>query len=163
MDQLNNWSSLTLIENYSGELPMTPTMTEEEVIDTFIEIEPLDQDGFLKVKETLTRIGIPTRVTGEDLPSLWQSCHVFHKRGKYYIVSFKQLFLLDGKFNRTDFTDEDYDRACIVANLLEQWSLVKLVDPFTPVDQNVRITVIPHRDKAKWNLRQKYSLGHPHN
>lgn len=134
-------------------------MTEEEVMSDFIEIEPLDQDGFLKVKETLTRIGIPSRKNPEDQPILWQSCHVFHKRGRYFIVSFKQLFLLDGKFSRTEFTDEDLDRVCVVANLLEQWGLVKIINPIEPIDANVRLTVIPFREKRNWNLQQKYSIG----
>lgn len=134
-------------------------MTEDEVLQTFIEIEPLDQDGFLKVRESLTRVGIPSRQSNSDLPILWQSCHVFQKKGRYYIVSFKQLFLLDGKEKQTDLTDEDIDRVCIVANLLQQWGLVKLKEPIQPLDNSVRLTIIPFREKKNWDLRQKYTIG----
>ena len=75
-------------------------MNSQDVTDKFIEIDAVDSDTFLKIKETLTRLGIASRKTGEK-PTLWQSCHILHKRGKYYIVHFKQMFLLDGKFERT--------------------------------------------------------------
>lgn len=130
---------------------------KSDLVDTFFEIEALDRDQFLKVKETLTRIGIPTRKLENGKPTLWQTCHVLHKRGRYYICHFKQLFLLDGRNRVTDFTDEDSDRTAHIVRLLEEWGLVRSL--FDTDGPPVSVTVIPYREKSNWNLKPKYSLG----
>ena len=126
------------------------------MIENFIEIELKDESDFLKVKETLTRIGIASKK--ENV--LWQSCHILHKRGKLYIVHFKELFALDGK--ETNFTLEDVARRNTIANLLEQWGLVKIVNPLicgnhrAPISQ---IKILLFKEKADWELRAKYTIG----
>jgi hypothetical protein len=134
-------------------------MNSQDVTDKFIEIESVDSDTFLKVKETLTRIGIASRKSGEK-PTLWQSCHILHKRGRYYIVHFKQMFLLDGKFDKTELSQDDLDRATAIVNLLQQWNLVKTKKTQSVVpSNNVNLTVISFADRSKWNLKSKYSIG----
>ena len=91
-------------------------------IDTMVEVTLKEEEDFLKVRETLTRIGVASR---KD-KTLYQSCHILHKQGKYYIVHFKELFALDGK--PTDFTDEDKGRRNTITNLLTEWGLVSIVD-----------------------------------
>lgn len=131
------------------------------VIQECIEVTLPTPDDFLKVKETLTRIGVASR-KNIDSPILYQSCHILHKRGQYYIVSFKELFLLDGKMQQTQFTDDDKARRNSIANMLAEWGLVSLVDaaksahPVTPPGQ---ITVIPFREKQNWQLVAKYEIG----
>lgn len=133
-------------------------MDNRQLVESFIEVESLDRDQFLKVKETLTRVGIASRQLAENgKPTLWQSCHILHKKGHYYCVHFKQLFLLDGKVGSTVFTEEDKDRTELVAALLQEWGLVKVIGP---IDKPVcAITVIPYTDKNRWNLRPKYTIG----
>jgi len=92
-------------------------------LDTFIEVKLHQEDDFLKVKETLTRVG----VASEKNKTLYQSCHILHKRGKYYIVHFKELFALDGKPSSLD--EEDLARRNTIANLLADWGLIELVNP----------------------------------
>ena len=128
-----------------------------EVLDSFVEIEPLDENAFLKVKETLTRIGLASRKEG-DKPILWQSCHVFHKRGRYYIVHFKQMFLLDGRLGSC-ITQEDLDRVTMVVEMLSNWGLVKPIKPLPTYDENTRVKVLPYAEKSKWDLRTKYNIG----
>jgi|TARA_R100000951_G_scaffold32542_2_gene27722 hypothetical protein len=121
-----------------------------------IEVTLDQQDDFLKVRETLTRIGIASR---KD-QTLYQSCHVLHKQGKYYIVHFKELFALDGK--PVNFDQADVARRNTIANLLSDWGLIKLVDadksvdPVAPMSQ---IKIIPHKDKSEWTLEAKYTIG----
>jgi hypothetical protein len=132
------------------------------ILDSFIEIDPVDSDTFLKVKETLTRIGIACRKPGEDRPTLWQSCHILHKKGRYYIVHFKQLFLLDGRFGKTKLSEEDLARTALIADMLVEWGLVKTVKDIPEYDYSklkTRVTVIPHKEKGNWNLRSKYNIG----
>ncbi len=133
-------------------------MENKNIIDSFIEIETLSNDDFLKVKETLTRIGIASRKQKEK-PILWQSCHVLHKNGKYYIVHFKQMFMLDGKFEKTKLSEEDIERTQVIANLLQQWGLIKIKKPLPQIEKNVNLVVIPYKEKDKWNLKNKYSIG----
>lgn len=133
-------------------------MENRNVADSFIEIESVDNDGFLKIKETLTRIGIASRAD-EGKPTLWQSCHILHKRGRYYIVHFKQMFLLDGKNDRTTVSVEDLTRTQVIANLLSQWGLVELKREPSEVYENVNLVVIPFHEKSKWITRSKYSIG----
>jgi hypothetical protein len=121
-----------------------------------IEIELPDSESFLKVKETLTRIGIASRKEKK----LHQSCHILHKQGKYAILHFKELFILDGKEN--NITEEDYGRRNTIVNLLEEWNLIKVVDqsktqdPITPLSQ---IKIISYKEKNDWELSSKYQIG----
>lgn len=128
----------------------------EELVKDFIEVRLPDRQNFLKVMETLTRIGV---ASSQD-QKLYQSCHILHKRGKYYILSFKELFALDGK--PTNFSDEDKARRNKIANLLADWGLVELVDPEkskSPVAPMNKIKIIPFKDKAQWVLESKYHVG----
>ena len=132
-----------------------------DVVDDFVEVELPMSDNFLKVKETLERIGIASYKKGK----LYQSCHILHKRGRYYIVHFKELFKLDGK--PSTLTKEDVRRRNTIANLLEEWGLVNIINDeifyegnsngnFLPMK---KIRIIPYKDKDKWVLIQKYNLG----
>lgn len=126
------------------------------VIDSLVEVKIGEEEDFLKIKETLTRIGVASRKEKK----LYQSCHILHKQGKYYIVHFKELFALDGK--PSNFTDEDKGRRNTIAQLLEEWGLVKVVDenmvkePKTPLSQ---IKILPHKEKKDWELVAKYNIG----
>ena len=130
-------------------------MINEEVND-LVEITFPEKDDFLKIRETLTRIGVASRKEKE----LFQSCHILHKRSKYYIVHFKELFKLDGK--PTNIDENDIGRRNSIIKLLEQWNLVSVVDqgkieaPLTPLSQ---IKIIPYRQKSEWKLTSKYSIG----
>ena len=121
-----------------------------------IEIKLKQPDDFLKIKETLTRIGIASKKDN----TLYQSCHILHKQKRYYIVHFKELFALDGK--PTDFSDIDEGRRNTIVNLLVEWGLAEVVDaertknPVTPLNQ---IKVISFKDKNEWKLVSKYSIG----
>lgn len=120
-----------------------------------VEVDLNSPDDFLKIKETLTRIGIASK---KD-KTLYQSCHILHKRGRYAILHFKELFKLDGK--QTDITDEDLDRRDAIALLLFEWNLLKSVG----VDREEekvdlkQIKIVPFREKHEWNLETKYSIG----
>lgn len=121
-----------------------------------VEVRLIDRDNFLKVRETLTRIGIASR---RDM-TLYQSCHILHKQGKYYIVHFKELFALDGK--PTNFAETDVARRNTIANLVAEWGLVDLVVPektMDPVHPLSQIKVLPYKDKEQWNLVVKYNIG----
>lgn len=127
------------------------------ILDSMVEVKLANEDDFLKVRETLTRIGVASK---KD-QILYQSCHILHKQGKYYIVHFKELFALDGK--PTDITEDDYSRRNTIANLVAEWGLVALVDiektkqPVAPLSQ---IKVLPFKEKDQWNLVAKYNIGH---
>jgi hypothetical protein len=126
------------------------------IIDTFLEINLFNEEDFLKIKETLTRIGIASKKDNK----LFQSCHILHKQGKYYIVHFKQLFSLDGKL--TDFDIDDEARRNTIAILLEEWNLLKIVDKHmyevnkAPISQ---IKILSHKEKKDWELVTKYTIG----
>lgn len=129
-----------------------------DIIRDCVEVRLTSPENFLKVKETLTRIGIASR---KD-KILYQSCHVLHKQGKYYIVHFKELFLLDGKVSRTNFEDADRARRNTIANLLAEWGLIELVDPTrsaAPVAVANQVTILPFREKSEWTLLAKYEIG----
>lgn len=137
------------------------------LITTFVEVALPTPDDFLKVKETLCRVGVASHKDPEQ-PKLYQSCHILHKAdrvalvSRYYITHFKELFLLDGKAGQTHFTDDDRARRNTIANMLAEWKLVVLVDPLksvAPVVPISSITVIPFRDKDKWQLCAKYEIG----
>lgn len=122
-----------------------------------VEVTLPTPDEFLKVKETLTRIGVASR-TGN---TLFQSCHILHKQGRYYIVHFKELFLLDGKQAQTQFDAADRARRNTIARMLSDWGLVNLVRPdsLQSFAAPSEVTVIPYRDKPKWTLVAKYEIG----
>lgn len=125
-------------------------------VDTLLEVRLKKEDDFLKVRETLTRIGVSSRKEKK----LFQSCHILHKRGKYYIVHFKELFALDGK--PTDFDDSDLGRRNTIANLLAEWGLVEIVFPaktIEPVAPLSQIKIISYSERADWELVAKYNIG----
>lgn len=121
-----------------------------------VEIRLRDPDDFLKVRETLTRIG----VASERTKTLYQSCHILHKRGRYAICHFKEMFVFDGK--PSSFDEEDFVRRNTVANLLASWGLVVLVDPVAsryPETDLRLVKIIPFKDRNSWTLTRKYNLG----
>jgi len=115
-----------------------------------------EPDDFLKIKETLTRIGVASK---KEHNTLFQSCHILHKQGRYFIVHFKELFMLDGK--PSNFTEDDIGRRNTIATLLSDWGLLTIVDELqTEIKTSLRqIKIISHRDKNEWNLESKYSIG----
>jgi hypothetical protein len=121
-----------------------------------LEITLSEPDDFLKVRETLTRIGVASR---KETNKLYQSCHILHKQGRYFIVHFKELFLLDGK--PSNLTVNDLQRRNTIATLLSDWGLVSIVNPDQAKDKAPlrQIKIIPHREKANWELLPKYSIG----
>lgn len=126
------------------------------VVDQLIEVRLAKEDDFLKVKETLTRIGVASK---RDM-KLYQSCHILHKQGRYYIVHFKELFALDGK--PSSISEEDYGRRNTIVKLLDEWGLVESVTPVTalePLTPLSQIKVIPHKEKTQWELVAKYNIG----
>ena len=124
--------------------------------DNMIEVKLNEGDDFLKVRETLTRIGVASR---KD-KTLYQSCHILHKQGRYFIVHFKELFALDGK--PSNFSDSDISRRNTIPNLLAEWGLLTLVTPDLskqPVAPISQIKVLPFKEKDQWNLTAKYNIG----
>jgi len=125
-------------------------------IDQMVEIKLNNDDDFLKVRETLTRIGVASR---KDR-TLYQSCHILHKQGRYFLVHFKELFALDGK--PTNFADDDIARRNTIVNLLAEWGLISLVDPnksTDPIANISQIKVLPFKEKDEWTLTPKYNIG----
>jgi hypothetical protein len=125
-------------------------------IEDMVEVTLKEKDDFLKVRETLTRIGVASKK--EKI--LYQSCHILHKQSKYYIVHFKELFSLDGK--PTDFSENDVARRNTVVNLLSDWDLLGIVDKEKTKELTVslsQIKIIPHKEKAEWQLIPKYNIG----
>ena len=121
-----------------------------------LEVRIEEPDDFLKIKETLTRIGVSSKKVQN---TLYQSCHILHKQGRYFIVHFKELFLLDGK--PSNFTNDDFARRNTIATLLSDWGLLEVVIPAqaSPKTSLRSIKIISHRDKKEWNLESKYSIG----
>ena len=128
-------------------------MTDEKM-EGMLEVTLKEPDDFLKVRETLSRIGVSSRKE----KVLYQSCHILHKQGKYFIVHFKELFLLDGK--PVNFSENDIPRRNKIAELLQDWGLLTIVDKSekqtVPINQ---IKIISHREKSEWELRTKYDIG----
>ena len=124
-------------------------------INSLVEVSLKEADDFLKVKETLTRIGVASKKNN----TLYQSCHILHKQGKYYIVHFKELFGLDGKPN--DINADDLSRRNTIAKLLAEWGLLGIVNPkiAEPADSMSSIKIIPFSQKKDWNLVAKYNIG----
>ena len=124
------------------------------IVDSLLEVKLHEEEDFLKVKETLTRIGIASRKERK----LYQSCHILHKQGRYYIVHFKELFLLDGK--EANFAEEDVKRRNVIASLLQEWGLIDVVTK-VEVDTSAMSTIkiIPFNEKNEWELVVKYNIG----
>ena len=128
----------------------------DTLIEAMVEVKLNEPDDFLKVRETLTRIGIASRKE----KTLFQSCHILHKQGKYYIVHFKELFALDGK--TTNFTENDTARRNSIANLLSEWELITLVEPDKSAEPTVplsQLKILSFKEKDEWDLTPKYNIG----
>ena len=121
--------------------------------DMMLEVSLKEPDDFLKVRETLTRIGVASRKERK----LYQSCHILHKRGKYYIVHFKELFALDGK--PTNITSNDVQRRNRIAKLLSDWGLIEISTEVTDLAPLNQIKVLSFKDKGEWTLESKYNIG----
>lgn len=120
-----------------------------------LEVTLNEPDDFLKVRETLTRIGVASRKEQK----LFQSCHILHKQGRYFVVSFKELFLLDGK--KSNLESQDLARRNTIATLLSDWGLVNIVDKSICADKAPlrQIKIVSFREKDEWELCQKYNIG----
>tara|TARA_Y100000310_G_scaffold118480_1_gene117353 strand:- start:16 stop:429 length:414 start_codon:yes stop_codon:yes gene_type:complete len=121
-----------------------------------VEIKLNSEDDFLKVRETLTRMGVSSRKEKK----LYQSCHILHKRGRYAIMHFKELFELDGL--DSNISDNDIGRRNTIANLLDEWGLLKVIEEFEedePMSRVSQIKIISHKDKEDWELIPKYHIG----
>ena len=137
---------------------MSTSFTEQEVQwtpDQMVEVNLSEPDDFLKVRETLTRIGVASRKEKK----LYQSCHILHKQGKYYIVHFKELFALDGK--SANLSLNDVQRRNRIIQLLSDWGLITIKKPDVIVDVAPlsQIKVLSYKDKGGWNLESKYNIG----
>jgi len=126
---------------------------------SMLEVMLSEPDDFLKIRETLTRIGVASRKDQK----LFQSCHILHKQGRYFIVHFKELFLLDGK--PSSLLENDVQRRNTIATLLADWGLVSLVNPESAKDLAPlrQIKVIPFKEKTQWELCPKYNIGNSNN
>jgi hypothetical protein len=125
-------------------------------LSNFVEVVLNEQDDFLKVRETLTRIGVSSRKE----KVLYQSCHILHKQGKYYVVHFKELFALDGK--PSNISENDIHRRNAIAKLLEEWGLIRIINPEIIVDKIAplhQIKIISFKEKDEWELIAKYNIG----
>jgi hypothetical protein len=125
-------------------------------LSKFVEVVLNEQDDFLKVRETLTRIGVSSRKE----KVLYQSCHILHKQGKYYVVHFKELFALDGK--PSNISENDIQRRNAIAKLLEEWGLIKIMNPQVMTDNIAplhQIKIIAFKEKDEWELVAKYQIG----
>jgi hypothetical protein len=126
------------------------------MLQSMIEVHLKNDDDFLKVRETLTRIGVASHKN----KTIYQSCHILHKQGKYYIVHFKELFALDGK--PSNFGEDDISRRNTIVNLLAEWGLITVVQPTKskePVAPLNQIKILPFKEKNDWNLEAKYNIG----
>ena len=137
---------------------MSTSFTEQEVqwtADQMVEVNLSEPDDFLKVRETLTRIGVASRKEKK----LYQSCHILHKQGKYYIVHFKELFALDGK--SANLSLNDVQRRNRIIQLLSDWGLISIKKPDTIVDVAPlsQIKVLAQKEKGDWTLESKYNIG----
>lgn len=127
----------------------------EWTVENMVEVQLSQPDDFLKIRETLSRIGIASKKDKK----LYQSCHILHKQGRYFIVHFKELFGLDGK--QTNFSEEDQSRRNTIVKLLNDWGLVKVLSEEKIVDQAPlsQIKVIAFKEKSEWILETKYNIG----
>ena len=120
-----------------------------------VEVRLRNPDDFLKIRETLTRIGVASRHENK----LYQSCHILHKQGRYFIVSFKEMFMLDGR--ESNFSEQDLKRRNRIAKLLCDWGLVEMITEVAAEDlaPMTQVKVLPYKEKAKWELVPKYRMG----
>ena len=121
--------------------------------EKMLEVSLKEPDDFLKIRETLSRIGVASRKERK----LYQSCHILHKQGRYYIVHFKELFALDGK--ETNLSENDIARRNTIANLLKDWGLVEVIGTSEPVAPLSQIKIISFKEKDEWTLETKYNIG----
>jgi|TARA_Y100000114_G_scaffold40792_1_gene36323 hypothetical protein len=121
--------------------------------DNMLEVTLKEPDDFLKVRETLSRIGVASRKEKK----LYQSCHILHKQGKYYIVHFKELFALDGK--ETNLTENDIGRRNRIASLLKDWGLINISSEVQNMSPLSQIKIISFKEKSEWTLETKYNIG----
>ena len=121
--------------------------------EQMLEVSLKEPDDFLKVRETLSRIGVASRKERK----LYQSCHILHKQGRYFIVHFKELFALDGK--ETNLSENDIARRNTIANLLDDWDLIEVFGNAEPVAPLSQIKVLSYREKEEWTLETKYNIG----
>tara|TARA_E500000331_G_C16714168_1_gene479494 strand:+ start:118 stop:519 length:402 start_codon:yes stop_codon:yes gene_type:complete len=121
--------------------------------EQMLEVSLKEPDDFLKVRETLSRIGVASRKERK----LYQSCHILHKQGRYYIVHFKELFALDGK--KTNLTENDIARRNTIAGLLKDWGLIDVLGSAEPAAPLSQIKVLSFREKEEWTLETKYNIG----
>jgi hypothetical protein len=131
-------------------------MESDNKVQDLVEVKLKSEEDFLKIRETLTRMGVSSRKENK----LYQSCHILHKRGKYYIVHFKELFKLDGL--PSDISEEDLGRRNAIISLLEEWGLLILVDEDKieePMVSIAQIKILPHKEKDDWELIPKYHIG----
>lgn len=151
------FDSITEIDDNNNRYFRLDNLNRDELVRTLIEVTCNSTDDFLKIKETLTRIGIANR----DKKTLYQSCHILHKKGKFYITHFKEMFAMDSRY--TEMTLDDYARRNHIAKLLEDWGLLKILNKdvmYIPVDDSpVNVYVLPYREKTKWNMQSKYNIG----
>ena len=129
---------------------------EDNIRGCGVEVSLPSPEHFLKIKETLTRIGIASKKDKK----LYQSCHILHKQGRYAILHFKELFILDSKEN--NLSEDDIGRRNTITNLLEEWGLINIVDPTKsedPVSPLNNIKILSHKEKANWILESKYQIG----
>ena len=127
-----------------------------DLLNSLVEVKIAEEEDFLKIKETLTRIGVASRKEKK----LYQSCHIFHKQGKYYIVHFKEMFAIDGK--PSNFSDEDKGRRNKIIELLQDWGLLKVIESEIikePLASMSQIKIINHKEKDEWTLEAKYNMG----
>ena len=127
-----------------------------DLLSSLVEVKIAEEEDFLKIKETLTRIGVASRKEKK----LFQSCHIFHKQGKYYIVHFKEMFAIDGK--PSNFSEEDKGRRNKIIELLQDWGLLKVVEVDSikdPIASMSQIKIINHKEKDEWTLEAKYNMG----
>lgn len=129
----------------------------DDVVNKLVEVELKQEQDFLKIKETLTRIGVASKKT----KTLFQSCHILHKRGKYYICHFKELFLLDGK--DSNINEQDIQRRNAIVDALQSWGLLRVVNPDKIKDPSASLgkvaKVVPFKEKSEWQLVTKYTIG----
>jgi Bacteriophage translational regulator len=127
-----------------------------DILESLVEVKIAEEEDFLKIKETLTRIGVASKKDKK----LYQSCHILHKQGKYYIVHFKEMFIIDGK--ESNFSDEDRGRRNKIVELLQDWGLLKIVEPAVvkiPSAPMSQIKILNHKEKNEWILEAKYNMG----
>ena len=149
--------SNVLDEDEDGKYYKLDLLEREDLLKTFIEVDKLNNDEFLKICESLTRVGIANRTKKE----IYQTCSLLHKKGKYYVVMFKEMYALDNC--EVEMTEDDYLRRNHIANLLVKWGLIKIINPevmYAVVENTpISVYVLSYKDKKDWKLISKYNMG----